>query len=320
MKTHLITPAVITALTPLLSAALDVEVGTHFALAGESEVEIAIQVSGEDALTDMAAIVQIGDGGPLVGGTAGPVVSDVDFTGSIWETAAGGFDALLSTALPSQILDPGASLKVAGQTVSGSGVLFTIKVDVSGFPPGNYPLLLIGTAAGNTEFQNGPQPVPATISNGMIRVLSPLEYWRWQNFPDDWETPALEATVWGDNADPDHDGLPNLMEFYLGTDPNVPTFAPATTTQPGRPVLTFIDDGGQRYPALAYTRRIDPGGVTAELQSSTTLSGWSNTGFLPVGSPVPLPCGALEFTVRRLNHPIAAPPDQRFLRLAVTAP
>jgi len=45
--------------------------------------------------------------------------------------------------------------------------------------------------------------------------------WLQQKFPTTYGNPALEATVWGDDADPDHDGCGNLLEFVTARDPNV---------------------------------------------------------------------------------------------------
>ncbi|MCX6875264.1 MAG: hypothetical protein NTW21_15870 [Verrucomicrobia bacterium] len=45
--------------------------------------------------------------------------------------------------------------------------------------------------------------------------------WLQQHFPAAYGNPALEASVWGDHADPDGDGCGNLLEFMMQRDPNV---------------------------------------------------------------------------------------------------
>jgi hypothetical protein len=45
--------------------------------------------------------------------------------------------------------------------------------------------------------------------------------WLQQHFPTTYGNAALEATVWGDQADPDGDGCGNLVEFVTQRDPNV---------------------------------------------------------------------------------------------------
>jgi len=46
--------------------------------------------------------------------------------------------------------------------------------------------------------------------------------WLALHFPAAYPNPALEASVWGDFADPDGDGCPNLIEFITARDPNTP--------------------------------------------------------------------------------------------------
>ena len=47
-----------------------------------------------------------------------------------------------------------------------------------------------------------------------------LMAWRYNHFSAaDIANPALESSVWGDNADPDADGIPNLLEYALALNP-----------------------------------------------------------------------------------------------------
>ncbi|MGI8602208.1 MAG: hypothetical protein ACR2OZ_04325 [Verrucomicrobiales bacterium] len=49
---------------------------------------------------------------------------------------------------------------------------------------------------------------------------SDYDSWLRRTFTDaSVNNPALEASVWGPNADPDKDRLPNLVEAYAGFDP-----------------------------------------------------------------------------------------------------
>jgi hypothetical protein len=51
-------------------------------------------------------------------------------------------------------------------------------------------------------------------------TLTPYTIWQYRHFGwDIRRDPAQEATVWGDEANPDHDALPNLAEYALGGDP-----------------------------------------------------------------------------------------------------
>ena len=71
----------------------------------------------------------------------------------------------------------------------------------------------------------------------------------------------------GATADPDNDGLSNLLECALGLRPRQRDTA-------GLPaVLTYIE-GGQTYPAIRFTRRTGVAGLTVLPQHSSDLNNW----------------------------------------------
>ncbi len=127
--------------------------------------------------------------------------------------------------------------------------------------------------------------------------------------PDDWRVlhwPGVDdpATV-GDTADPDADGLPNLLEFTLGTAPTGPTPPPWTLAAgAGSLDLTF-----PRAIAARGTASLTP-------QWSDTLAGdWSSTG---IEQTVLASAGGLE-TVRA-RVPLDGTTPRRFLRLHAERP
>ena len=303
-------------LLPLAARAdLLIDPGLVKAGVGATTVTVPIMVSGGDAVTDMAGLIEVGS--PPA---AGPNITSISFAGSIWTTAPGGFVSFQSIPMPAATIDPSAGLNVGGQTVPGTGLLCTITVNITGLPVGDYPVRLNGTLGGDTVFQNGfGNDVPANFAAGIIRIVGGLEGWRLLYWPGDAPNPATQSTTWGDAADPDKDGLTNLMEFYLGTNPTVPTFNAASSTTPGRPVLGFTGTT-TRHATVSYTRRKALAPLTAALQTSPDLGNWTATGFSDIGLPVNLPGGNYEFITRRFDSPLGPANTDRFFRIVVTNP
>ena len=102
---------------------------------------------------------------------------------------------------------------------------------------------------------------------------------------------ALPANA-ADNADPDGDGIPNLLEFAFGTNPNVSsagtlaysgTFANATFNATGQPITAFVStSNGIDFRAL-FGRRVDylAAGLTYTVQFSADLNSWTNSTTTP---------------------------------------
>lgn len=208
--------------TVSLHASVIIDVGTHQAPLGATTITVPIMISGGDLMTDMVGAVQIDDGGPLGGSSVvGPEVTAISYVGSIWEDAAGGFTHFATVPLPAQFSDPSLSLNTGGETVVAAGLLMELSVDITGFAVGVHQLALTGTLGGDTMFQNAGSPVVATITSGSIVIPTPIQVWQGNHFgAADLANPALESTVWGDNADPDYDGRVNCAEYAFGTDPN----------------------------------------------------------------------------------------------------
>ena len=316
MKTALLISLPVLFVASRARADLLVDPGLVKAGVGATSVTVPIMVSGGDAITDMAGLVEVGN--PPA---AGPTITAVSYAGSIWNSAAGGFDAFQGIAMPAATIDPSVSLKVTGQSVAGAGILCTITVNITGFGVGDHSVRLSNTVGGDTVFLNGAgDEVPTTFAAGIIRIVGGLEGWRLLYWPGDAPNPATEATTWGDDADPDKDGLTNLMEFYLGTNPVVPTTNAATSTTPGRPVFGFTGSP-TRYATVSFTRRKALAPLAAELQTSTELvTGWSAIGFSDIGLPVNLPGGNYEYIVRRFDTPVDLSNPRRFFRFKVENP
>ena len=124
-------------------------------------------------------------------------------------------------------------------------------------------------------------------------------------------TPAEQAdpAISGANADPDGDGLSNLMEYAFGLDPKVadPAALPAVSMQNGALTLT-------------YTRLHDAGDLTYAVEASDDLISWSSgTGLAPATQE--LSVTPLDLTRDSVvvcdNAPINSA-SRRFLRLKIS--
>ena len=82
--------------------------------------------------------------------------------------------------------------------------------------------------------------------------------------------PGLRNSVYGPDADPDGDQIPNAGEAYLGLDPLVSNPSPLTVTKVG---------GNLR---VRWQRSTTERGVKASLQTSTDLVNW----VFPFGIPI----------------------------------
>lgn len=75
-----------------------------------------------------------------------------------------------------------------------------------------------------------------------ILPLRPWENWVSTNWP-----PATATSTNGPAADPDGDGIPNVLEYALGLNPNLAATA-------GLPTFSLVTTNGATYGALTYTR------------------------------------------------------------------
>ncbi len=116
----------------------------------------------------------------------------------------------------------------------------------------------------------------AAASLAVATPLTPRQSWRQTHFG----TTANSGPA-ADDADPDGDGLPNLLEYALGGDP----VSAASTPWPA---VRVTNSGGERL-ALDFTRIADPA-LTYTVEASVNLTDWttiwSSTGAGNVAGPV----------------------------------
>ncbi len=139
----------------------------------------------------------------------------------------------------------------------------------------------------------------ATVVMDNVSFFTPLQSWRNDNFGT-----AENVGLAGDNADFDDDGLANLIEYAINSDPQL--FSPAEG-----PVLGTAGS----FLQLSFDRIADPE-ITYRVEATNDLTGtwsaiWQSTG----SANIP----GLVDVLDQVDLSNANPP-RRFLRLRVTAP
>ncbi len=141
----------------------------------------------------------------------------------------------------------------------------------------------------NISFTAPPPPAPAAAP-----ALSGVQSWRQASFGSTAVQPAST-----DLADPDADGLPNLLEYALGTSPTTRS-TPESTLQSNGPTLSYT-----------YSRSTAATDVVFLVEWSDDLSNWSTEG---VTEEILSTEGSQQHV--RATLP-AGPSGRRFIRLRV---
>jgi hypothetical protein len=165
-----------------------------------------------------------------------------------------------------------------------------------------------------TLYQSGSYSFQATITDpgggtttstvNLTATLPPFDDWLGRNFG----TNATNSAIAGPMADPDGDGLSNLMEYALATDPNAPNHTTATTD-----VETV---SSQKYLRLTIPRNSAATDVQYVVEASNTIgsgASWSSSGLVTETNTASL-------LIVRDNVPISPSTPRRFIRLRVVLP
>ncbi len=148
--------------------------------------------------------------------------------------------------------------------------------------------------------------VLGTRQQAVVTVASAFTTWQAANF-----TPLelANSTISGDTADPDGDGLNNLLEFAFG-------LAPKTASSTGAPTSAVQNISGFDYLTLTFRRRAPALDLAYAVQTSGDLSGAWAGGAVQVGSATANGDGTETVTFRDSTALSAG--AKRFLRLQVT--
>ena len=145
------------------------------------------------------------------------------------------------------------------------------------------------------------------VGNG----ITPLEAWRLAKFTS---AELMDSSVIGNDADPEGDGIKNLLEYALGLEPK--------SSEPSAllPGVYFEKIGGFDYLGLRYRRPLyGRPGLTYNVQVSSDLQTWSS-GPTSTTEVTVLPNGDGTETVSVRDNLTTASLTRRCIRLAVSAP
>jgi hypothetical protein len=146
-----------------------------------------------------------------------------------------------------------------------------------------------------------------SFGHGLKVGMAPLASWKEQKFGPQ----SADANIAGDLADPDHDGVCNLVEFAKHMEPLVPDARTLVAGgSSGLPVL--LRDGGWRFDYVRRTAASGPG-ITYVAESSTNIVDW-----VPVTGT--LVVTGIDERWERVSWPVNPSEEKRVYRVRVTRP
>ncbi len=189
----------------------------------------------------------------------------------------GGQTATFTVTLSSP---PAGAVSVAWATANGTAVAGTDFTAASGtlnFAASEtsktivVPLLPNAVPAGNKSFTvvlSG--AVAATLGDGTgvgtLVGAPPWQSWRNSKFTT---AELADSSITGPAADPDHDGISNLLEYALALEPK-------TTSQTGLPASGTLTISGKTHATLSFTRPHALTDITYLVEVSTDLQTWNS--------------------------------------------
>ena len=234
--------------------------------------EIYYNPSGQDESTEFIELLNVGNSSLDLSGTR--FTAGVDFTFPEGTTLASNERVLVVANRTSFETAFGLGLNIAGEfengtVLSNGGELITL-LNTTG-----------GIVRSFTYDDSTPWPKQTDGDDFSLVLLNPADLpdhklatsWRASSHPGgNPGTSDICPAFAGDiNADSDHDGIPALIEHFLGTSDGA--------SDDTRNVFQVgsISDGGQTYPTFEVTYKVGTDDVQASAYRSPNLQSWSNT-------------------------------------------
>jgi hypothetical protein len=184
-------------------AASTINVGNYLLLPNTAGQVVLIPVTGTDMAPGADLAVQVGDGGPPMGGTPGPAISQIGFSSGTIFSVAGATQSTPAGNIP-QVWFTDVVLTGSPAYVPANGTLANITINTTGFSNGKFALSLSNVAPSlqppNGKSTDLTYQVPnLTINNGSITIIPTAAYWQ-GGVDGNWSTNNSGATNWRTDA------------------------------------------------------------------------------------------------------------------------
>lgn len=236
------------------------------------------------AAADVPALVQAAAGNNTVATTATAVAGVTGPAGVVPHATT-----VTLTAVPGSLAPVSYQWRRDNAPIAGATSATLVLPSATSLASADYTVVL-GLADGTSVVST---PYALTVGAPSAREL-----WRQTNFGS-----TANTGSGADLADPDGDGLTNLLEYALGLDPNAPS---------GTNGLQLEADANDWI--FTYRVPVDRSDVTVAVEKSTDLAAWDSAGLTPT-----LVSTTSGVSTYRVAFPRAGAP-RLFFRLKATAP